>query len=414
MDLLRQVCRRPSTAAVLELAWSREAFQADDVIAELGLTRSTALQAVDALAAVGLVVETGRETHVQGRRGRPARSFRLNGSAGVVVGIDAGGHTIHVRVTDLLGAVLAEHSMAIGAQTEVICLDTKTRRTATRRALELALQRAHVLADEVVCLALGVPAPVDARGGSPRHPEGFWKAMNADLAAHFQGDFPAVRIENDAALAAIAEAAVGQAGGIQNFVTLLAGWRLGAGVYLSGNLVRGAHGGVGEMAGLSQVQGVLGAWGLQHIAARWIRSNVEPTTLAEDHPWRQVMQGAADDEYLIAHADPGDPTTGPLLDYLADQIARVCGQLSTSYDPEMIVFCGSLAKALGAVLPLAQQRIGEFTPLPAPTLLCSTFGSQAVAVGAVEAARETAKGFVLDWALARREGDIRLGQLDGF
>lgn len=410
MDLLRKVCERPSTAAVLELAWSKEAFQADDIIGELGLTRSTALQAVDALVAIGLAVETAGKQHEQARRGRPARWFQLNAHAGALVGIDVGGHTITARVADLTGHVLAEHSQPVGDPAASPCLDPATRRETTRDVLRTALRQAAVPADDVACLALGVPAPVDAQGGSPQHPEGFWKAMNADLATYFQPDFPAVRLENDAALAAIAEATVGEAVNMPNFVALLAGWRLGAGVYLDGGLVRGAHGGVGEMAGLTQVQGVGDAWGLQHVAVQWIRSHIEAGTLPEHHPWRHFLQGTVSSEHLISHAVPEDPTTGLLLDHLADYVARVCGQLSTSFDPQTVVFCGSIANDLEVVLPLAAQRIGEFTPLPPPALRTSTLGSHSVTIGAVEAARETARGLVLKWALARRERDIQAGK----
>lgn len=55
-----QLRHRASTAAVLEFAWDAGAFQADHVIAALGLTRSTALAALDTLIELGLIQRTAQ------------------------------------------------------------------------------------------------------------------------------------------------------------------------------------------------------------------------------------------------------------------------------------------------------------------------------------------------------------------
>ena len=70
----RQARHRASTAAVLEYAWEAAAFGADHLIAALGLTRSTALAAVDTLIEIGLVSELSGPLAEPGQRiGRPAR-----------------------------------------------------------------------------------------------------------------------------------------------------------------------------------------------------------------------------------------------------------------------------------------------------------------------------------------------------
>ena len=72
---------------------------------------------------------------------------------------------------------------------------------------------------------------------------------------------PLVRVENDAYLAAVAEGAIGRRRGCDDFVVLLAGERLGAGVVVDGRILRGAHGGVAEMVAFDRVSGVGGRLG---------------------------------------------------------------------------------------------------------------------------------------------------------
>ena len=70
-------------------------------------------------------------------------------------------------------------------------------------------------------------------------------------------------------LASVAEQARGAAVGLRNTVTLLAGHRLGAGVVVDGTLLRGAHGGVGELVVVRHLRGVDAAYGIGHRLEAW-------------------------------------------------------------------------------------------------------------------------------------------------
>lgn len=411
MDLLHQVCQRPSTTAVLHFAWDREEFRADDVIRGLGLTRSTALQAVDALVAVGLAEEVLADpAAAPAQPGRPARRFRLNAHAGAIVGVEAGGHRITAVVTDLGGTELATYSRDIAERPGPPLLDVEARQSAAKEVVAAVLQKADVSADDVASIAIGVPAPVDAQGFSPPHRDDFWVQMNAGLGEMFAAEFPAVRVENDAALAAVAEARVGAAVGRSNLVALLAGWRFGAGVYLDGALVRGASGGVGEMAGFEYVDGVGDSWGLKQLAADWVRGNVKHSELPADHAWLEFLCDGKSADLLLGSANALDPVSAPLVEYLGERLSRVFGVLTTFYDPEVIVVCGAVADIVEPLLEIGRVRMAAHTPLPVPELRASQLGSRAVSLGAAAAAREVARDLVLEWALGRRERDVREGK----
>lgn len=394
---------RASTSTVLELAWRAAPFRADDLISELGMTRSTALAAVDALIEMGLVAE--RERDGVSRAGRPARVFQLAADAGVVVGLDAGGRHFMAVATDLAGGVLASEGLDL-PDSDV--LDEQTlvsRRVAACEVVDAVLaacgrERRHVLA-----VGVGIPSPVDAQGRSPQHAHGFWRAMNAGLGEHLRELFPVVVVDNDASLAAWAEATVGAAVGSEDFVALLAGRRLGSGVFLGGRPVRGCHGGVGELEGLALVPEVGGAWGLGWLAEQWIDELVAAGELPDDHPAAQARaQGLASTE-LLARIRPEDPLVQDVLERLGSVLGVVCVMIARFYDPEKVVLCGSVARSLHDVMGMAAHHLAKELELPAPELVISTLGSDVVSRGAAMAARDALRGQVLELFAQRRQGE---------
>ncbi|MFS2032344.1 ROK family protein, partial [Curtobacterium sp. CT11-45] len=80
---------------------------------------------------------------------------------------------------------------------------------------------------------------------------GFWDRMNPGFADAVPGH--RVVVENDANLAALAER---PSSGDASFAALLSGERFGSGLVVDGVLLRGAHGGAGEMRVLDLVEGV--------------------------------------------------------------------------------------------------------------------------------------------------------------
>lgn len=385
---------RASTAAVLDFAWDAGSFGADQVIATLGLTRSTTLTALDSLIDVGLVSElSGADAKEGYRMGRPARRFELRAEAGVIVGIDAGEHRFRTTVADLAGQSLTHSSLDIQGTSQGP--DPGQRRAAAFLAIDDALAAAGRTRADVVAVGVGIPAPVDGEGQSPPHPTGFWDRMNARLQETLAEHFPVVRVENDAALAAVAEGSLGEATGCGSFVAMLAGRRLGSGVFLDGHLVRGAHGAVGELGFLSYVPGADSTDGLGVRALEWARRTLARGDLPAEHPLLRLNAEALRAEDVLAAARLDDPVTRPLLEELGNTLGRICSVISRTYDPATIVVCGAVADSLTDVLALARSHVTQEATLPTPSLVASRFGGDIVSLGAVSAARERARDIVL-------------------
>ena len=178
-----------------------------------------------------------------------------------------------------------------------------------------------------------------------------------------------MRVENDASLAAVAERAAGAAVGCDDFVVLLAGERLGAGVAVDGRILRGAHGGVGEMVAFDHVTGVGGAWGLGYRAAQWAREAVAqgevdrgPSPGADSGP--RSSTGAT----CSSSRHPATPTPCGSLERVGETLAVIAGIFGSLFDPRSVIVSGAVADGIGPVIEAARRALPDELDLPAPEI----------------------------------------------
>jgi predicted NBD/HSP70 family sugar kinase len=382
------VPRRASLDALLRFAWDAEVFTAGDALAVTGLSRSTTIEAIDDLVALGLVRELANaRAGGEYRKGRPSRRFELRADAAVVVGVDAGQGHLVTTVADLRGRTLATRRELVGASDD----SAAGRRVLLVDAIDAALAEAGVGRADVLSVCVGVPAPVDSVGVSPVHRDGFWSRMNPDFLGLLSSWAPLVRIENDAVLASVAEHTRGAAVGLRNTVTVLAGERLGAGVVIDGTLLRGAHGGVGEVVVIRHLRGVDAAYGIGHHLEAWAAEEVSSGTLPADHPLRTAAPDAVSARAVVDLARAGDPVGRGLVERAGATLARIAGVFGSLYDPERIVVSGGLAAGVEELLVVARRLLPDELDLPAPELVASSLGADVVSTGAVAAALESAR-----------------------
>ncbi len=386
--------RTLNAGRLLQYAWEADAFTASDAIEETGLTRSTVLSVCADLVERGWLQELAdARTAGQYSLGRPARRYAFRPGAGALVGVDSGEHRVTARVTDLRGTELARESREIGA-----VLDTADNRLAlTETTVDAALATAGVRVDAVLIIVLGVPAPTDVIGASPQGADGFWARMNPGFAEKFARRGWKVIVENDANLAAIAEGAVGAGVGASSFVCLLAGERFGAGIIADGALVRGAHGGAGELHLLDYVDGVGSADGLARLARTWAEEARASGALAST-----ALEKAFEAEDVFAAARAGDAEALAITARLAFLLARVCVVVGGILDAERIIIGGAVAPAAAGILDDAALHLKDLSHGPAPTLIASPLGSEAVGLGAIHQGLASVRLDPLAFELAMR------------
>jgi predicted NBD/HSP70 family sugar kinase len=400
---------RPSLDATLAFAWTRPGpFTAGDALPVVGLTRSTTIDAIDALTRLGLLRELpNARADAAYTRGRPARRFELAADAAVVVGVDAGRAHVILTLADLRGRPLVTRRCAVAGIGDEDEGGSRRRLLVTQ--IQEALAQTGRAADAVLAICVGVPAPVDREGASPPHRGGFWQAMNPDLRDLLEEIAPIVVVRNDSALAAVAEGSAtsgGAAAGLDDYVTLLAGDRLGMGVVVDGHLLHGAHGGAGETKAFRHVQGVGSDEGLGVRIARWAREALAaPSTqipgrggdapAPADHPLRALPPGQVTAREVLDLARRGDPVARSVEARAGELLARLAATIGSLYDPRRIVVSGAIAGALGGVIDVARPLVAGQLDLPAPELVASSLGADVVSVGAVRAAVDAARAGAL-------------------
>ncbi len=371
--------------ALLRFAWRSDAFTASEAMAATGLTRSTVIGQCDELVEKGWVLELA-DSRTDGkdyRKGRPARRYLFNADRAAVVGVDAGTHTVTTRVANLRGEMLAEHTASVDGDLS----EGRERIEAIDRSIDDGITSAGIDAADVLCLVVGVPAPVDSRGGSPEGANGFWRRMNPDLGRHLRDRGWTTIVENDANLAAIAERTIGAGVGIECFVTLLAGERFGAGCVVDGRLLRGSRGGAGESNPLTLIEGITDADGIGAQARRWAREAREAGTIPPDSELMAVAVEDMDAETVFFAAAHGDDTAVRIVERIAERLSRICALLGGLLDVERIILAGGIATALTPLLESTTPRLTELVHLHPPELLASTLGREVVTIGAVSRAQ---------------------------
>ncbi|WP_394254875.1 ROK family protein [Pseudoclavibacter helvolus] len=384
--------KRANLQLLLEYAWASGAFTATDAMS-IGLTRSTIIDLLDELADCGLVTKlpNSRQDGTY-QKGRPARRFQFTSDAAVVVGVDAGREHLTTTVSNLRGKTLSSGQVEVDPEAD----SPLTRRELLRRVVTEQLRTTGHNLDGVAGICIGVPAPVDARGLSPAHIDGFWQRTNPDFVTVFDAEVPIIRVENDALLAAVAEGSVGAGVGCNDFVTFLSGERFGAGIVVDGRLLRGAHGGIGEMLGLELVAGAEGVAGLGLRASRLARAAVAQNRVAPGSPLLSVPGEDIDGKLVLEAARDGDADASHIVAEVGGVLARIAGLVVSLFDPARVIVAGGVAPGAEGLIAAAREELPALLHLPVPQLVRSELGAGVVSVGAVQHALRSVRDGILD------------------
>lgn len=386
--------REVSARLVLDHAWDADEVTASTLIEATGLSRATVHGVCDELIEQGWVVELeSQRMGADQRTGRPARRYAFDARAGVVVGVDAGQHRVSATVTDLRGSTLARTSLTVGPDD-----GTAPRRLALIEESALAaLADAGTDPGAVLAVAVGVPAPVDRDGRTSFEDNPFWELMNPDIAAHLRDRHGWTTLtDNDANLAAVAEDWRGHGRGARCHLTLLAGERFGAGVVEDGRLLRGAHGGVGEMRYLDLVDGVGSADGIAALLRDDARGQLARLDGSAGSSLQELAPSGVDAASVLAAALEGDPLAVSVVEHVGARLTRVVATFASIYDPERVIVAGAVADSCEPLLDLVRHDLERYVDPPGLEVLASSLGSDVVTLGAVKRALDHVREHALE------------------
>jgi predicted NBD/HSP70 family sugar kinase len=381
-NLLREL----SEQEVLDAIFHAGPITRPQIAERAGLSKATVGAAVERLQRAGIIQAAGP---LHGRPGRSPLAYEVRGNAGFVLGIDIGGNNIRAGTADIFGAPIADErhptsrdgARAVSAQVMEIAGRVVDRARASHERLLSAAVSTPGIVDQVSHRVTGLAYNISPDGG-----------LDPLSALRGRFDVP-VQIDNNVNLAALGESWEGIAHGVSTFAFISVGAGVGMGLVVDGELVRGAHGGAGEIGYLpishdpyderhrlhGGLEDEIGAAGIRSaLAARRSRggraeTGTEPSSAQE----------------VFALAQRGDADAREVVDGVARRLGAAIASVIAVVDPELVVLGGGIGSNPSLLGPV-RGTVAELVPLTA-RIETSRLGDQAALHGAVAAALREAR-----------------------
>ena len=349
-----------------------------DIARRTGLSRSTVSSLVSELQSDGLVVErTEAATAYGDQGGRPPILLSFDASAGVAVGIDFDHHHVRVAVSDLSSRILAEREQRL--DTDHLAHEGLD---AAADLVQRLLEEAGVDPARVIGAGMCLPGPehrpTGVVGSTAILPG--WVGVAAADEMRRRLDMP-ILVDNDANLAALAEAAFGAGRGAKDLVYMMISSGIGAGLVLNGRLYRGTEGLAGELGHvLVDADGPVCRCGnrgcLETVAGTDALADLLRRSHGDDLDGRMIVR--------LAHE--GDLGCRRVLSDAGRAIGRAAAMLVNILNPELLIVGGDLSEAGDFLLDGVRESLGRAalpTAAEAATVVAGSLGDRAEVLGAI-------------------------------
>jgi predicted NBD/HSP70 family sugar kinase len=340
----------------------------------LGLSRPTMSAAIAELERPGFVEMIGA---VQGPLGRSAAQYRVGRGAGHVMAVDAGSTHVRLRVSALDRRLLDNRVLRLPVS-QIAINEEVSRAVAAEVAAALAGTRPEW--GPLRALGIAVPTRVVGPGGDV-----VASRQEVVFSAFTPPPGVAVTLENNVNCAAVAERHYGAARGEANFAYVQVGLKIGMGLMLGGQLIRGRNGAAGEIGHLS-FPFAPGATPLPGEAEHYVGTEALLSRVRADWP-AEAGPPPADTAELLGMAGAGhDRALRHVARHAAD-IGAIVASCVSVVDPGLVVLGGGLG-ASPLLLPGVQETVNRLSY--AAEIRNTLLGSDATVLGIERLAIETA------------------------
>lgn len=349
-----------------------------------GLSKPAVTRTVAALVRDGLVTETGMgQTGQSG--GKPPTLLALNPDAAAALGC--------MMTFDRVVACLAGFDGKIEYRRELALHPQATPADAVRVLLSVLAEAAaaNPAGRPIVGIGVGVPGMVDETGRviMTRMPGWAGYPLAEPLADQF--GLP-VLVDNESRVHALAEGWFGSARGIRDYVTLMTGPGLAAGVVINGRLWRGVRSLAGEIGHTSVWGdgsrchcGNEGCWETHATSTELLR-NVQMTRMAEGNTAHPRGHPPLDIGWITSQLRAREPVVTREVQAHASILARGIANIILAYDPELIILHGESARLgqplVDEIKKHVRQRFARVCEFEPPISL-SNLGPDVGLIGAV-------------------------------
>lgn len=361
------------------------------IASDTGLSKPTVGQALLDLEQHGLVRAIGRSASGPGRA---AVIYQAAPDAGHIVGVDIGRRMIRVAVADLDGTVVARVDQPNRSRS-----GTMLQRTACK-SVARAIAEAALKPQDIVVTVVGTPGIPDVTAGSvhrsPNLPGWERRGLLGELVDALSAGGSEVLVENDANLCVVGEHARGAARGVDVVACLTVGTGIGMGLLLNGKLFRGAHGAAGEIADLPFERVPAGV--TEHrpgpvetaAAAQAVVSAANGLGLSHVRSAKEVFDLAR----------RGDELALRVVAEEASKLAHVVSIVTAVLDPGLVVLAGGIGRNADLLAEPIRRELARAIPV-VPDIVGGLLGEDAVLVGAIVSAKDTAWDLVFERRVRR-------------
>ncbi|MGP3918152.1 ROK family transcriptional regulator [Nonomuraea sp. 10N515B] len=379
-SLLRAINDRAALQALLE----RGPLTRPEIGALTGLSKPTASQLLARLQEAGLVVLDGIR---EGLPGRTAEVYRINPAAAYVGALDVTPDRIEVKVADITGAIVGEHTLPTPRRPHGELVGR----------LNTAILGANP-PDKLRRVVIGVQAAIDPTTGrlgyaATKDVPG-WQIP--DLVPTLSAGLGVpVDVENNVNLVALAEQAHGAAQDSRDLVLLWADSGIGSAIVMGGRMHRGASGGAGEVgymptpgAPTAREAGRLGDHGYQALTGGPAVLKLLRSYGVRGADFRQAVANAV--QAAEGTGQKADDARAGLRD-IAARLAVGLAAITSVVDPGLIVLTGGVVLSGGETLrELVEHELHALT-IPRPRVRLSSVEGNPVLAGALDLALDTVR-----------------------
>ncbi len=306
------------------------------------------------------------------------------------IGADIGGTKIAVGLVDENGKILIQNDVptGVGRHYSEIIKDMALLIQKVVRESELDLE-------DIKAIGVGSPGAVSNSTGMVIFANNlYWH--NVPLRQELQKyiDKP-VYIENDANVAAFAEAMCGACQGVDASVTMTLGTGLGAGIVINGKPYPGSHGVGAELGhiviepdGLECTCGNRGCLERYTSATALIREGKEVVLNSPDSLIFQFAHGDPERitaKIVIDAAKEGDSSANTIMNRYVHYLALGIVNVINFIDPDIIAIGGGVSKAGDFLLDALKKEVGKkvlYKAVPYAKICLARMGNEAGIVGA--------------------------------
>ena len=331
-----ELAREINRDVILELIRLHQPVARVELARSSGLQITTVYSIVEQLLLEGWIQEGEALRTARGRR--PTQLSLNNNLAMLVADVHFGRATL--AVVDLNGRMLATESVPLSSEVQAGVRDL---------AKAMKAYRSRYAATVFMGIGVCLPGRVDTETGLLMvAPNLHWQHF--DVQAELQRRLGMkVELENDANACLLAELWFGRLDGVRNAVLLAISEGVGASILADGHLIRGRLGMAGEFGHVCyDPTGPLCGCGRRGCWEMFASSSAALRYYQEIAPDAPIIHYAE----LARRAETGDESARKAIERQAVAVGRGLRMVTSSLDPETILFAGEISQAWALIAPV--------------------------------------------------------------